>query len=60
MGGPDFSYYVTVENLGAPTPTEVQSLPLVDSGLLDGQLGFYHLADRAANPVSPQHHRQQS
>lgn len=51
VGGEDFSYYVTVQNLGDPQPTEVVSLPLADEGALSAGLGFYHLADWAARDV---------
>lgn len=44
VGGDDFTYYVTIDNLGTPTPMDVDSLPLADSGdLADGRLHFYSL-----------------
>lgn len=43
VGGPDFTYYMTVEQLAAPTPTVLDlSAPAIDSGNFgDGQLKFY-------------------
>ncbi len=44
VGGDDFSYYLSVENLGAPTVTDIDSLPLSDSGKFGpGHLFFYNL-----------------
>lgn len=44
VGGDDFSYYVTVENLGAPAITDIASMPLSDSGNFGaGRLSFYNL-----------------
>jgi len=44
VGGDDFSYYVTVENLGTPTITDIETMPLSDLGQIgDGQLYFYNL-----------------
>ncbi len=42
VGGDDFSYFVTVENLGDPAPTSISSLPAVKSGsVAEGALSFY-------------------
>jgi len=44
VGGDDFSYFMIVENLGTPSPTDISSLPAADSGdLSDGALRFYGL-----------------
>jgi len=44
VGGDDFSYFVTVENLGAPVITDIDSMPLSDQGQIGaGQLYFYNL-----------------
>jgi hypothetical protein len=44
VGGDDFSYYVTVENLGTPTITDINTMPLSDLGQIgNGQLFFYNL-----------------
>jgi hypothetical protein len=44
VGGDDFSYYVTVENLGTPTITDIDTMPLSDLGQIgNGQLYFYNL-----------------
>ena len=44
VGGDDFTYYVTVENLGSPIITDIDTMPLADTGdLADGMLFFYNL-----------------
>ena len=44
VGGDDFSYYVTVERLPAPTPQVISSLPDAQEGnLSDGQLAFFRI-----------------
>ena len=46
VGGEDFTYHVTIENLGAPSVTEVGNLPLLADGTLtDGRLHFHRLLD---------------
>jgi hypothetical protein len=45
VGGDDFTYYLTVENLGTPTPVDITTATYTDSGdLTDGRLHFYSLA----------------
>jgi hypothetical protein len=52
VGGDDFSYYVTVENLGTPTPMDINTLPRNDSGdLTDGRLHFYSLSGLVSGDV---------
>lgn len=52
VGGDDYTYRVTVENLGAPTVEEVSALPVDDSGdIADGRLRFYRLPGLAAKEV---------
>ncbi len=42
IGGDDFTYLITIEDLGAPTVTAVSALPVVEDGdLTDGGLRFY-------------------
>lgn len=44
VGGDDFTYYVTVENLGSPAITDIDTMPLADTGkFTDGVLFFYNL-----------------
>jgi hypothetical protein len=52
VGGDDFSYYVTVENLGAPAITDIDTMPLSDLGQIgDGQLYFYNLKNLSVADV---------
>ncbi len=52
VGGDDFTYYVTVENLGTPTPMDISTLPQTDSGdLSDGRLHFYSLSGLVSGDI---------
>lgn len=52
VGGDDFTYYYTVENLGTPVPTDVATLPHTDSGdLSDGGLRFYSLSGLVSGDI---------
>lgn len=52
VGGDDFTYYVTVENLGTPTPSPVSSVPAAEAGdLTGGALAFFELTGLAQHDV---------
>jgi hypothetical protein len=52
VGGDDFDYHITVENLGAPTPTSISSYPDSTTGdFTDGALGFFNLPGLALQDV---------
>jgi len=52
VGGDDFTYYVTVENLGTPVIPDIDTLPLSDSGdFADGELFFYNIKNLQAADV---------
>ncbi len=52
VGGEDFSYHVTVENLGTPGITDIDTMPLSDSGNFGaGHLSFYNLKNLALADV---------
>jgi hypothetical protein len=52
VGGDNFSYLITVQNLGTPTIVDVSSLPFNDSGnLTDGVLRFYRLQGLSVRDV---------
>ena len=52
VGGDDFTYYYTVENLGTPVPTDIATLPHTDSGdLSDGGLRFYSLSGLVSGDI---------
>jgi hypothetical protein len=44
VGGDDFTYYMTIDNLGDPTPTPLSSVPASDKGsVAEGSLAFVEL-----------------
>lgn len=52
VGGDDFTYYVTVENMGTPIPMDIANLPQTDSGdLADGHLHFYNMSGLISGDV---------
>jgi hypothetical protein len=52
VGGPDFTYFVEVTNLGVPVPTDVESLPALEEGDLDdGGLAFYNVVGLTAGQL---------
>jgi len=52
VGGDDFTYYYTVENLGTPVPMDIATLPQTDSGdLSDGALRFYSLSGLVSGDI---------
>jgi hypothetical protein len=52
VGGEDFTYYITIENLGTPTPTDVSTLPYTESGdFNDGALRFYSLTSLVSGDI---------
>jgi len=53
VGGPDFSYYISIENLGDPEPRPLGSLPAGDSGdLSDGGLEFFSFSGLSNNELA--------
>jgi hypothetical protein len=52
VGGDDFSYYVSVENLGEPSLTDIDSLPLSDAGNFGpGHIFFYNITNLATTDI---------
>ena len=52
VGGDDFTYYATVENLGTPTPSPASSVPASGAGdLSGGALAFVELTGLAQHDV---------
>jgi hypothetical protein len=52
VGGDDFTYYITIENLGTPVPTDVATFPYSDAGdLSDGRLHFYSLSSLISGDI---------
>ncbi len=52
VGGSEFGYAVEVQNLGAPTPKPISSLPATETGdFEDGSLFFFSLPGLAASDV---------
>jgi hypothetical protein len=52
VGGDDFTYYATVENLGTPVISDVSVYPLADSGeMSEGKLFFYNLTGLTAKDI---------
>jgi hypothetical protein len=52
VGGDDFTYYITVENLGDPTPVALSSVPVSKAGkAAPGGLTFFELTDLQVHDV---------